>query len=148
MVILAPFDPTRQFEARTFVPIRGRKYRKGDVIERYDGDDRVLRRLYDLHRIAYASDGARAVPETTEAERFISAGTEVRAQKRGESTRAQGKQADEVAGGDEAEQARLLAKRNNRDDLFKMASGLAGVTKDQTKAEIALALVRAGRGTA
>lgn len=49
---------------------------------------------------------------------------------------------------DDELKARRLVSGHNHDELFKMASGIAGVTKEQTKAQIAAALVKAGRGTA
>lgn len=47
--------------------------------------------------------------------------------------------------GDRDTLIKRLAKRHNHDQLFAKASGIKGVTKDMTKAEIAAALVDAGR---
>jgi hypothetical protein len=47
--------------------------------------------------------------------------------------------------GDRETVIKRLVKRNNHEKLFAKASGLPGVTKDQSKAEIAAALFDAGR---
>lgn len=146
MPTLDPFDPMRPLVAATFIRLHAIIYRKGDAIPYADEDHRILNRLYEQRKITYG-DGVPVVA-TSPNEAF----------RQGQATRRQ----QEKAGTAEAELAAQMAAEptdeeaaaakalmsNTHDALFQMASGLAGVTKKQTKGEIALALVRAGRGPA
>lgn len=141
MAKLEPFDPSRPLKATSrFVRIHGTTYRKGEAVPYNEADDRILKRLYDLRRIGYG-DG-RAVERRTPRERFLDGNTE-RAKQESEA----GERAEDTL-------AAELVKAHSKAELLEMAGptetdpALEGVTDKQTKGEIALALVRAGRGPA
>lgn len=145
---LEPFDPSRPLKANTFFRLHGTIYKRGDAVPYDEADRRNIERLYSLRRIGYG-DGE-PVERKTPRQAFMETGAALRTQERQAKRRAKEEQAEKAleaeVGGDEAEAAKKLAKAHTHDQLFKMASGLAGVTKSQKKDEIALALVRAGRG--
>jgi len=141
---LEPFDPSRPLVAASrFVRVHGTTYRRNEAVPYVAADDRILKRLYDLRRIKHG-DGE-PVERRTPRERFMDGNTERAVQVK----EAEGRV-------DDMEQAKAdeLAKANTKAELLEMAGpdgdGVAveGVTDKQTKGEIALALVRAGRGTA
>lgn len=138
MPTLEKFDPSRPLEATTFLRIRGTLYRKGDPVEYVEGDHRVYDRLYSLRKLGYR-DGE--IVEVRKPRATLAA-------KPGDKAAAAEEQlAKEVPASDEEQAAAdALAKKHTHADLFKMATGVKGVKKAMTKGEIALALVRAGRG--
>lgn len=145
MPTLEPFDSTRPLKCATrFIRLRGTLYQKGDAIPFDEADRRVIERLYDQRKITYG-DGVEP-DRRSPSEKARTANVELRQQRRGEKVGAAAEPGTDVDDDAEAAAAEKLAKAHTKDALFKKASGLAGVTKDQTKAEIALALVRAGRG--
>lgn len=143
---LEAFDPSRPLVAQTMFRFHGDIYRKGDAVPYASADRRVLERLYTLRRIGYGEGGP--VDRRTPDELFKTGATQARAQERGSKRKAAEKKLVDKAAAGEAElaEAKKLANKHTHDQLFKMAAGLAGVTKSQKKDEIALALVRAGRG--
>lgn len=136
---LEPFDPSAPLVANTFLRIHGTLYRKGDAVPYSDADDRILNRLYQQRKIGYGKGDK--VKSRIPSEEFLSGNAERREQER-EAERTAASLSDDVM----AEQAEALAKANTKDQLLKLADGLEGVTNKQNKGEIALALVRAGRG--
>lgn len=152
MPTLEQFDPTRPLVTKArIVRLRGQVYRRNDAIPYDEANHRVLERLYGLRRIGYG-EGEEAAA-TTPAERFLRGGAERRQQTKDAAANAEevltkaeveAQQPTE----EEAEAVKKLTNAHNHDDLFKMAAGLKGVKKAMKKDEIALALVRAGRGPA
>jgi hypothetical protein len=51
-IALAPFDPSRDFEARTFLRAAGRNYRRHDPFDKSTVSERLLRQLYEQRKIA------------------------------------------------------------------------------------------------
>jgi hypothetical protein len=143
MPTLEPFDPSRQLVAATFIRLHAVIYRKGDQVPYDPADDRVLKRLYEQRKIAYGE--GQPVEARSPRQQFHAANTERRQQERAATVKPEPIETVEEATADQLAAADKMAKAHNHDKLFQAASGLAGVTKAMKKAEIALALVRAGR---
>jgi hypothetical protein len=130
-------------------------------------NERVLRQLYDARKIFYATDAEieaaqnmPLVPEAaiTEAQAAAARRAEIQQTSDDPATKHEQQVAEqgESEGGDETTSdsptgeerealIKRIANRFNHDELFTKARGLKGVTKSQTKAQIAEALVDAGR---
>lgn len=142
---LPPFDPSRPMAANQNFLYSGDRYLRGDPFPNPDIEVPLLKlkQLYQIRKITYAEDVSRKAklrPEDKSvAERATgSQGVELPTLKP-EQSEAE-KAAEEL---DAA--ADKLAKASTKDALLKKASGLAGVTKDLTKVQIAAALIKAGR---
>ncbi len=144
---LVKFDPSRPLVALTFFRLNGQIYRKENAVPYDEGNDRVLRRLYDLHRIGHSDEEGTAVEVRTPREQLQAGNTERRNQEKASELRAA-----EVLDlpPTEEEQAAIdtLVDGNTHAQLLELADGLEGVNSKMKKAEIALALVRAGHGAA
>jgi hypothetical protein len=135
---LTPFDPQRQFKALKFFRYEGRIISRNDPFPLEGVPERKAAQLYQTRHIGYAEeDQVRQYPPKPPVSPDDEAPRE-----------------DGAGGADQppalsAEDREALIKRavknNNHEKLFAKASGLAGVTKDQTKAEIAAVLVDSGR---
>lgn len=144
MPALEPFDPSRPLVACTFIRLHAVIYRKGDAVPYDQADHRILNRLYEQRKIAHGE--GQPVEAKTPREAFQSANVERRQQERAKTVKPeQTETPDQEPTAEQLAAADKMAKANNHDKLFQAASGLAGVTKAMKKAEIALALVRAGR---
>lgn len=166
-VHLPPFDPDRPLVAIKFFRFNGEIISRGQKIPRDFTDPRKLDQLYRTRHIGYEGEstvrpvGGRPLePMTEDGKRPDGANAGILASTEATPTTETAALAEADAGGegsaqDVAEKERLAEERdalikklvrdNTHDDLFKKASGLAGVTKDQKKVEIATALVDAGR---
>jgi hypothetical protein len=169
-IALEPFDLSRDFVAQTNFRAGGVIWMRKKPFDKSYVNDRVLRQLYEARKIAYAppvaledtkgaSGKARKAPgaeESTSAQSGPASAPNETAKDAEEDT-AEPSEAEAAAapvGGaataaaetvDRETLIKRLVKAHNHDTLFAKASGLAGVTKTQTKAEIAAALVDAGR---
>ncbi len=149
MARLAAFDPSQPLVSRTFIRLHATIYRKGEAVPYADADHRVLKRLYELRRIGYG-DGTPVRERIPRQE--LMAGNAQRSEQDRAAARAAKQTADEAAlqsevaaASDEDEAVAKLAKAHTQKQLVEMANGLEGVTPKQAKADIARALVRAGR---
>lgn len=140
MPVLPKFDPSRSFVASRVFRYDGQIYERHAPfpLEGVDVPERKLRQLFENRFVGYDEDKADQVrplqtrPPRERAQRERTADT----QRRGE--------ADDVRPVP-SEEAKALAKKHNHEKLFAKASGLAGVKKDWTKAQIAQALIDSGR---
>ena len=144
MAILPKFDPSRNFAAGKGFRFNGIIYNRHDPFPaegEAPPDPRKLRQLFESRHLVYDEDKATQVAP-------------LKTTPRGKA--AAGRLEDEALKGandkppeDErpvpSDEAKALSKKHNHDTLFTKASGLAGVTKDWTKAQIAQALIDSGR---
>ena len=137
MVYLPPFDPSRSFVTQRGFRFNGRIYGRHEAFPAAGSsppNERLLRRLYETHAINYAG---------TEQTREFPPREPGRSGKPIVEANAPEELAETEATLDE--QADKLANRHTHTELFAKASGLKGVRKSQTKAQIARALIEAGR---
>ena len=146
-VHLLPFDPTRDFVAQAPFHYLGKPYYRGVPFPKADVQtERQLRQLYEARRITYADTPRGRKLLTTEQTQAPTVPEVVRPRPRKPGEKVAAKPAPKPAEASTEEQrVQRLVKRHNHATLFKKASGLAGVTSDMTKAQIATALVRHDR---
>jgi hypothetical protein len=154
MPTLTKFDPQQPLVANTFFRLHAVGYAKGDAVPYSDADHRILERLYMRRKLGYGQ--GEPVDTRSPRQKLLDGPGERREQVKAAKANAaeielaatQQAIAAVEPSEEEAAAVKTLVNRNSHEVLFTKARGIAGVTKDQTKGEIALALVRAGRGPA
>lgn len=144
---LPKFDASRQFSASTFFRYEGQLYTKGEAFPApgVEVPLRKLELLYKGRKIYYmGEETARQIPYQGPAARAIAQraagadGVELPTIKPEPTELEQENDA-------KAALAKKLENAHTHDELFKKAIGIKGVRKAMTKAEIAKAIVDAGR---
>jgi hypothetical protein len=131
-VYLKPFDASRDFKALRFFRYEGQIISRGDPFSLVGVPERKARTLYETRHIGYADeDQVRQIPPKPPVPPAQAPAGE--------------DGGDQLSAEDREALIEKAKKAHTHDELFAKASGLAGVTKDQTKAEIAAALVDSGR---
>jgi hypothetical protein len=145
--ILPPFDPSRPMVAIINFLYSGDRYLRGDPFPNpgVEVPTLKLKQLYQIRKIFYEGEATvTRVPDLGPGDKSVAerankaTGVELPTIKPEPSDAMQAEQDLDAA-------AEKLAKANTKDALLKKASGLAGVTKDLTKPQIARELIKAGR---
>jgi hypothetical protein len=168
-IYLPPFDPTRSFVAKTNFRAGGVIWLRDQAFDNSAVNVRVLGQLYDQRKIAYAADGAAAGQPKSEPQpknkgpkrlgallnSFLASVTRARDMTAGEEQIAASPPEAEAAAAPVGETATAAADRtvkiekamtdHSQAQLLEKAEGIPGLSKRTPKADIAAAIVDAGR---